>query len=382
MPLQSPYSTVINAQLTGAALGALNTLNVSGVLSATVAAGVMTISMPTTAFAPISGADESIPYYSGTTLVTASDFQYDYTYGGIEGQKQGSYLALAPFISGSGGQSYTSGSPPQEVNYGQLWFHRKAGRYMLNSQGPYGADQTLMPHMGQDRVVIYQGNTNSNTVTVIGQVAPSVTGAYAAAAIATTNFSSSLRRTDISTGATIGASAGIYGAAAAYWVGNAKGLGGWYQQTRCIIAATGTFGAVRNNRFFCGMSASIAAPINANPGAGGQAYGVAVITTGTNYQFVASTGTAPTYVDTGIPLAIGDVMDIRTYCPPSGTSIYMSCQKLNPTGSAILAEWELSSTMFNFPANTTLFNNYVFLQTATSSTVRLGLMQYYLDTDY
>lgn len=333
--------------------------------------------------ATISGTNESIVYYSGTVPVTNDpNFIYDYTYGGIEGQKQGSYIALAPFISGSGGQSYTSGSPPQEENFGQLWFHKKAGRYMLNVQGPYGHDQTIGSHFGQDRIVIYQGNTNSNTVTTIGQIAPVVTGAYAAATIATTNFSSSLRRTDISTGATAGSSAGIYGAAAAYWVGNAPGLGGWFQQTRCIVAVTAAFGAITNTRFFCGMSSSITAPTNVPIGPKGGVYGVCVETTGTTYQFVASTGTSPTYVNTGISMSLGDVMDIRTYCPPSGSVIYMSCQKLNPTGSTILAEWAVSSTMPNFPANTTLFNNYVFIQTATSSTVRLGLMQYYLDTDY
>lgn len=333
--------------------------------------------------------NERVLYFSGTSL-TASDFKYDYTYGGIEGTKQGSYIALAPFISGSGGQSYTSGSPPQEVTYGQLWFHRKAGRYMLNCQGPYGADQTLMPHMGQDRVVMYAGNTNSNTITTIGQAAPSVTGAYAAAAVATTNFSSSLRRTDISTGAVDGQAAGIYGAATAYWVGNAYGLGGWYQQTRVIVAATAAFTTNRNTRFFCGMSASTAAPLSASAAsmtARPNMLGVFFNSGGTtaqytNYHFIASTGSAATIVDTGIAYQPGDVMDIRTYCPPSGSSIWFSCQKLNPTGSAILAEWELSSSMANFPANTTLFNNYVFLQTATSSTVRLGLMQYYLDSDH
>ena len=338
----------------------------------------------------ISGAlHQSIPFFSGPlgTMITASDFKYDYTYGGVEATQQGSYLALAPFISGSGGQSYTSGSPPQEANLGQLWFNRKAGKTNLNFQGTYGADSTVQPHMGQDRVVIYQGNTNSNTITTIGQAAPQVTGTYTATPIATTNFSSSLRRTDIVTGATAGQSAGIWGAALAYWRGNATGLGGWYQQTRFIVAATAAFTTNRNTRLFCGMSGSTTLPTNVIPSTMAQSYGICVDGGGTNfsstnYCFLATTGTAPTKVDTGIPMAVGDVIDCRTYCPPSGTSIYFSCQKLNPTGSAILAEWELSSTMPNFPANTTLFNNYLYIQTATSSTVRMALMQYYLETDY
>jgi hypothetical protein len=236
--------------------------------------------------------------------------------------------------------------------------------------------------MGQDRVVLYQGNTNSNTVTAIGQIAPVVSGAYQAAAITTTNFSSTLRRTDISTGAVAGQGAGIRGAAAAYWVGSRKGEGGWFQQTRFIVAATAAFGAITNTRLFCGMTTGTAAPPNANPSTIWNSFGISVNTTQSNYFFLAVTGTAPTQVDTGIPILAGDVMDCRTYCPPSGSTIYMSCQKLNPSGSSPLAEWELSSTMPNFPSRTALFNNHLYMQTATSSTVRIGLMQYYLDCDY
>lgn len=382
MPLQSPYSTAVNVQLTGVALGAANTINLSGGLIPTVSGGVLTIYSPA-----FSGTDGAIPYFSATQWVTTGSFEYDYARHGVEAQDSGSYLALGPYVSGAGAGAAFQGGPVQEPNLGQLWFHTKAGRTLLNVQGPFGADQTMQSHLGQDRIYSTVANTNATTLTTIGGAAPTVSGTAAAAAAASTNFSSSLRRIDYPSAAVIGQGAHVRGDAQQWWVSNIPGAGGFYFQTRFIVAVTAAFVTNRNTRLFAMMSASTGVPALTDPSASAAGFGVIVSSGGTttahtNYTFFASTGTSPTLVDSGIPYAPGDVMDVRIYAPPSGTDLYMSCQKLNPTGSTILAEWKLNQTGSNFPPKTTFYNWYVGMATATSGAVRLGFMQTYMDSDY
>jgi hypothetical protein len=323
----------------------------------------------------------SIMYVSGNVLKATATFYYDEPRGGIESWVTGSYIGLSAVVSGVN-------NPPQENPLGQMFFVKKAGRTLMKYQGGVGAEHPVQDSLIQDRIYVANANTNAATFTVVGGVTPVLSGALAAVAPAVTNFSSSLRRVDLGSAATIGQGVGVRGQGPEFWRGNTVGVGGFYVTTRFIVAQTATFVTGRNTRLnFC-LCTSTFLTGAVEPTGVVNSFGICVsagstAAANTNYTFYMQSGTAAgTLVDTKIPMLVSDVMDMRIYCPPSGNSVYMSCQKLNPSGTENMSEVEFSSTMPNFPANNVMYNWALHMGTATSASVRLGVITAYAETDY
>jgi hypothetical protein len=92
----------------------------------------------------------------------------------------------------------------------------------------------------------------------------------------------------------------------------------------------------------------------------------------------ASTTTKDPLTGTFPPRTIStDVFEIRIYCPPNGTTVYYSIQRLNGT------DIYQGSTSTNIPSSTTLLSPQIWTNNGTATTaVAIDVVSQYIETYY
>jgi hypothetical protein len=267
-----------------------------------------------------------------------------------------------------------------------LFSKQKAGRNLMAAVGPSGLDYPFQPMIGMNRVWLVQAIPAVAGFNYIGIQSGTITGTATARTPASTNFSSSLIRADlIAPTAAAGVTAGWAHAQNTFWIGNVAGAGGFYNVFRLIYANTGSSAT---SRFFCGYmtgttfsNQEVTASINF--------FGVGKNSTDTTYHFMHCDATTANKVsvDSGITCNIGDVLEIRIFCKPSGTSIGMSLEVLSVGGSGTVnvgtyAEYATSGNLTAVPVNTLFMAPRVYVQQAsTNAGPKLGIISIYGERD-
>lgn len=224
-----------------------------------------------------------------------------------------------------------------------------SGRTIPKYMGGDGVDRFLQDSLMQGTFAGCWPLSGTTVGTVTGCINTAFTnvGTVANPTLATTNYSTSVRRVTFSTGTTAGAMASHSPAVLMAWLGNAAGLGG-FEYT--IDFGMNTLQA--GQRGFVGLSDTIAAPTNVDPltsttiGKVGIAF---ALNTG-NLQFTRNTAAAaPTNIDLGanFPIDITSVYRMTLYAAPNSSTIFYYVKNLS-TGNDTSG-----SVNTNLPANTT-----------------------------
>lgn len=170
---------------------------------------------------------------------------------------------------------------------------------------------------------------------------------------------------------TAGASAGVNGAAAPYWRGNAADLGGFYVR---MVGAIETFQAT--SRMFMGLYASTTAIGNVNPSTLLNMVGVGFDSGQTTLRLLTNDGTgAATAVDLGanFPTTAGwDMYELILSAEPNGSEIRYRVERLN---SGHVAEGTITTDM---PASTSFMAPHLWYNNGTTAAaVEVALLGFY-----
>jgi hypothetical protein len=260
---------------------------------------------------------------------------------------------------------------------GTLFARRRAGRILPNWVGPSNVDFALQPHWGMDHIAILKAQGNGTTLAQFGMTI-TATGSVAAANVSNANFTSSLRRIDYPAPGAAGASCGVRGNAQTYWIGNIAGGGGIYAIWRFIYALGNPGG-----RVFCGFTTASANPSNLDPSTQQNFFGIGKNAADPNYSFMYNAASTAVKVDSGMPAANGDLLEVRVYVTPNATASIMraSIEKVSSSGTIALAEYDSTSST-NFPANNLFLNHTLYLQSTGTVGARIGLQSIYISSDW
>lgn len=257
-----------------------------------------------------------------------------------------------------------------------------AGRILPAIIGPSGLDTSLNPHIGRNKIGMWQATGNSGTDTNFGFVAGS-TGSSTGASVATTNLHTYMRRREwLVTAAATNAVAGFRGSAAQFTLGGtAAGLGGFHLIIRWG-PATGV--ATSTHRAFMGMYTSVTAPTDVNPSTLLNMCGMGYDAADTQIQFMYNDGTG-----TATKVALGasfpkpsadrtSVYEIAMFAP-SGTTQSLSYLVTDLASGATAS----GTATTDLPSTSTLLNPWGYISVGgTSSVIGLMVSSLYIETDY
>lgn len=271
---------------------------------------------------------------------------------------------------------YTTTSPAAPSSGVKLFARKRAGRRRLNWIGPSGLDASVQAGLDVNRVSSWRAAGSGTTGTLFGWPAVTAIGTATAASFSTASFLQSLARLSYISAATAGSSGGVKINVLQYWRGNAAGLGGFY-----FVARFGFASIPATWRMFCGLYGSTTNPANGDPSALVNLIGVGKDAADTALQFMHNDGTG-TAVKSSSALALpaaNEVWEVRIFCPPNGSQIDMSVEKLNAAG--VLAEYSHSST--DLPASTQLLLPILWANNGTTAAaIDPQLVSLYVETDF
>jgi len=182
------------------------------------------------------------------------------------------------------------------------------------------------------------------------------------------------RRLSYVSAASAGSAGGWREAVLKYAIG-ASGWGGFH-----IMMRLGFVALPAGYRIFQGLHASSSVIGNVDPSTLTNVIGFGKDTGDTNIQFMTNDGAGTAVkTDTGIALAVNDVLDMRMFCASGVSKIFWSIQKLNGPGSLVTGDTGVSADM---PAATQglAIHNWC-NNNATASVVDAHWMNYYIETD-
>ena len=263
---------------------------------------------------------------------------------------------------------------------GRSWVRSIANQILQAFVQPDGAVMTLQPHIGRNRVSVWQATGNATTVGTLGIASPTVTGVATISNWAITNVYTQSRRVEalVTTAATT-AVAGLFAPQALWFRGNAAGQGG-FAFLKQWGPATGV--ATSTNRAFCGMTSSNAAPTDVQPSSLLNMVGMGWDSADANIQIMHNAGAgSATKVDLGasFPVPTVDrtsVYEVSLYCAPNSTTIGYTVEDMV---SGAIATGTLST---NLPVNTIALAPRVWMSVGgTSSVIGVAFMQAYLKSE-
>lgn len=276
-----------------------------------------------------------------------------------------------------------TGSVPNPATSGSnLYGLAVGGRSMLAVIGPSGLSSTIQPHIGRNKIALWQPAGNSTTITAIGSAALTATGTATAANVATTNRYTYQRRLEylVTTAATT-AVAGFRGAVAYNTIGGPSAGDGGFHFVCGWGPSTGV--ATATSRCFVGMGNSVAAPTDVEPSTITNIVGVGWDAADTNIQFMyRGTGTIAK-IDLGASFPVPTVNNTSAYelilFSPAGTVQSVSYE-LNNLGTGAKA---VGTVTTNLPTATTFLAPRGWMSVGgTSSVIGIGLMGLYIESDY
>lgn len=260
-----------------------------------------------------------------------------------------------------------------------LFAVNNAGRNIPSFVNSAGDPVPLQSHFGHKSVFGWYGVANSNSFTLHGATAPSVTGSTASRSVTTTSFFTSLRRIGFASGAGSGSSLDVYSPNLLFWRGNAAGRGGFYAVFRFGVADGLT---VANSRMFVGLCASATAIGNVNPSTLLNMVGVGCESGATTLSIYTndSSGTA-------VEVSLGasfpsqslstDVYELVLYCAANDSSIGYEVTNLT---SGANAQGVITTQL---PTNTQLLSPHFWRNNGTTSrAVGLDIVSLYIETDH
>ena len=266
--------------------------------------------------------------------------------------------------------SYTTSTPTTPASGLTQFSRRRAGRDLPAFVGSSGQSSSLQPLLATNKTAYALPLGNSTTIGGWG-FSNTAQGTATAANVATTNARTWSRRLMYASAATAGASAGWRNNTAQYGLGNAAGRGGFFYVIRFGIAQTQT-----GWRFNSSLSSTTGAFASAEPATVLNQIAIVKNSTDTNFQAIASGGTAGTPVDTGIAPNTTDVFEMRLYSAPNSGTVSLSLQNVT-TGA--LYETTYSTSL---PSNTTLLTPQLWMDNgATVAAVQVELVSAYMETD-
>lgn len=272
-------------------------------------------------------------------------------------------LNLAPFSS----------TTPSVPTTGSTLFSRTAARTLPAFIGPAGVDSSLQPHIGANKAAWFQCTGNATTVVTPGITLTAI-GTATAANWANTNLLTNSRRLSYISAATAGSAGGWREAVLKYSMGS-TGWGGFH-----IMARVGFLTLPAGYRQFIGLYSSTAVIGNVDPSTLLNMCGLGKDTADTNLQFMHNDGTGTANkIDTGLALAVNDVIDFRMFSASGSGKIFFSLQKLNGGGALINSDTGVSTDV---PSATTGLAIHNWCNNgATASAIDPHWMNYYIETD-
>jgi hypothetical protein len=274
------------------------------------------------------------------------------------------------------------------INQLDVYAQAIAGRPLPTFLGSSGTNSALQPFLARNKVGYWDPQGNSATAPgVFGFTAPTIVSnggvAYTARNVATTNVATRMRRAGLITTAVAGTLASQYVTTAQYTVGDGAGNGGFTFIARFVPTDAAT---TSGERFFMGMSSTIAAPTNVEPSTLTNSIGIAQLSTGTDCQIVYGGSVAQTPIDLGANFNCGlagtlQAFEIALYAPTnSNNTVYYQVTRLSDglTTSGILTG--VAGTAL--PSSSTLLAYRAFkTNNATALVAGYDVASIYLETD-
>lgn len=228
----------------------------------------------------------------------------------------------------------------------QLYPVNKAGRTLLNFQGPSGLDSPVQPALFANAVAFWLPNTTT-TLHAVGMLA-TVTATMSHPTLATTNLWSSIKRWRLATSTTAGNVSSVRSNADVVWRGNAAGRGGFFMAARCTAFTTSA-----NGRGYVGLRDATAVHGNVNSSTLLDAAYFGFDSGQTTWRFCTNDNTgSATCTDLGANFPVNlpsDGFEFRMFAQPNNTEIGWYAQRLG-TGD------EASGTATtDLPRNTVLY---------------------------
>lgn len=286
-------------------------------------------------------------------------------------------------LDDNGGMTFPAIATPATPAAGNvtLFGRAVAGRILPSIIGPSGLDTALNPHLGRNKVAMWQGTGNNGTDTNFGFVASS-TGTSSTETVSTTNLHTYMRRRSWLVGtASTTAVAGFRGSATMWTLGGtAAGLGGFHLIIRWG-PATGV--STSTHRCFMGMRNVSSAPTDVNPSTLTNLFGMGYDSADANVQFMHNDGSGTaTKIDLGASFArpTADrtaVYEVALFSPP-GTTQSLSYQ-ITDLVSAATATGTVTT---DIPTTSTLLNPWGYISVGgTSSVIGLMVSSLYCESD-
>lgn len=260
--------------------------------------------------------------------------------------------------------------------YGDL----SGGRAQLHTRRDLHRAGLVQNHLGRSRASIVTANGDTTTISQHG-IALLQVGTLAAVAVAATDLYSSQRRVDIrqSLAGTTNV-AGLYGATAQHYRGDAAGRGGFYLAFRWGVAT----GQAATTRGFCGLSSLTSAPTDVDPSTLTDVFGMGWDTADNEIQIMHrnASGTTQKYALSGavFPVPTADNSKFyffEIYCPPNGSSINWRIE--DPVGGA----FDFDGYSSDIPSAATMLAPRIYQSVAgVNSVIGITFMNLYSESDH
>lgn len=228
------------------------------------------------------------------TLVTSTTMSRDFI---IESSNADDYVSFAAgtknvFITDTSWKILPSSVPATAPAGTVRTFSRTfALRSMLSQVGPNGAEYAMQPYMARNRIALWNpGGSSTGVPGTFGMFPPTVSGSLARLTT-TTNVATRMRRVGFPTTATAGTIASVYSTVGQFTAGSGvAGDGSGFVYTCRFVPSNAA--AVSGERFFCGMSSSVAVPTNVDPATLTNQIGIAQLSTDSTQLYLVYGGSA------------------------------------------------------------------------------------------
>jgi hypothetical protein len=294
---------------------------------------------------------------------------------------------MVPDIGRTNYQLVTQTSVPivPAVGLTGMWFQKWAGRPFAVWDGEGISDPSrLQPGLFGNGITLFKPGSSTTKGTYTGGVTTEG-GTLSHPTLATTNLRTMSRRSEwTNVVTTTNQFLGMRDNDVKCWRGNAAGLGGFFFFCRFSFAALPA-----GSRVFIGLSSLLTGvQVTADPSAAADDHiGLACDLADTNLTLMTKDGTTNTKTAIGAGLAktANDVYDLYIFCKPNGTSIGYRLDSYN-SSTGVVTNLVDSTIATNIPRNTIFMAPMAAISNGTAnttvSTVTLGVMSMYLETDF
>lgn len=286
---------------------------------------------------------------------------------------------LAPVLAAATAHS----APP--AGYSSVYQQAWAGRAVPAFLGNDGVEQMLQTQLARSKPAIWLPPGNALVPGVLGMPAWTTTGTATARSIATTSKATRLKRLGYVSAATAGSLAYQYQSLAqiACGTGTVADGGGFL----CVLQfVPSNAAAVSGERFFAGISSSVAAPTNVEPSTLTNCIGVAQLSTdATQLYLVYGGSSAQTAIGLGAANFAGGTLSTTAFeiaiFAPSGAANTYYVQVTNLNNGAVFTT-TLSGGSAVVPQSSTLLAARIWkTNNATASAVGYDLASAYISSE-